>query len=38
MAAAIACALRRYVMATPKTRRFRWWLFTLAAPFWPLAR
>lgn len=38
MAAAIARAVRRHGMATPKTRRFPWWLFTLAAPFWPLAR
>jgi nucleoside-diphosphate-sugar epimerase len=38
MAAAIARALHRHGMAPPKTRRFPWWLLTLAMPFWPLAR
>lgn len=38
MAAAIARVLQRHGMAPPRTRRFPWWLMTLAAPFWPLAR
>lgn len=38
MAAAIARAVRRHGMPQPKTRRFPWWLLTLAVPFWPLAR
>jgi len=38
MAAAIARALQRHGMAAPRTRRFPWWLLTLAVPFMPLAR